>query len=122
MRGFTLLELLLVLIIVTLLASIVGPIVTSSIIRAKESALKEDLHAMRKAIDGYYSDNGKYPNELSELVAKHYLRKVPVDPLTERYDTWQLIYITNANNSNGISDVHSGSQFQAKDGTYYKEW
>src|SRR6185312_11269908 len=87
-RGFTLIELLLVLFLVALLASLVGPALTSGIQRARESALKEDLHVLRKALDDYYADNGSYPPELQVLVDKRYLRNVPVDPFTDRGDSW----------------------------------
>src|SRR5512142_3175014 len=90
-RGFTLLELLFVLVIVALLAGIVGPMLAGSIGRARESTLKEDIHILRRAIDDYYADNGKYPGELTDLVEKRYLRGIPADPVTERRDTWMVV-------------------------------
>jgi general secretion pathway protein G len=121
-RGFTLLELLFVLIIVALLAGIVGPMLVGSISRARESTLKEDVHMMRRAIDDYYADNGKYPGELNELVDKRYLRGIPADPVTERRDTWIVVRNGNDRRLGGIIDVHSGSELAAKDGTYYRDW
>lgn len=121
-RGFTLLELLFVLIIVALLAGIVGPMLLGSISRARESTLKEDLFVMRKAIDDYYTDNGKYPGELAELVDKRYLRSIPADPVTERRDTWIVVRGSNDRVRDGILDVHSGSELAAKDGTPYRDW
>ena len=122
--GFTLIELLFVLLIVALLASLVAPVVTSSIQRARESTLREDLHVMRKAIDDYYADTGKYPAELEDLVKKRYLRKVPIDPVTESRDTWALVRSEDSKTgaAQGIIDVHSGSDEKASDETYYKDW
>lgn len=121
-RGFTLLELLFVLIIVALLASIVGPMLVGSIGHARESTLKEDLFVLRKAIDDYYADNGKYPGELAMLVDKRYLRGVPVDPVTERRDTWVAVRAGNDMGPGGIVDVHSGSELAANDGTLFRDW
>lgn len=121
-RGFTLLELLFVLIIVGLLAGIVGPMLVGSISRAREATLREDLYVMRKAIDDYYADNGKYPGELSDLVNKRYLRGIPADPVTERRDTWMAVRTGNGRGQDGIIDVHSGSELAANDGTPYRDW
>ena len=125
-RGFTLIELLLVLFLVALLASLVGPAVTSGIQRARESALKEDLHVLRKALDDYYGDNGSYPPELQVLIDKHYLRNVPVDPFTDRHDTWTVDRDDSKDRDEGkqagIRDVHSGSDGQGRDGTAFKDW
>lgn len=121
-RGFTLLELLFVLVIVALLAAIVGPSLTGGVDRARESALKEDLFVIRKAIDDYYADNGKYPPTLEILVEKHYLRSIPVDPITEKSGTWILLRNTYTDKDNGITDIKSGSALQARDGSYFKDW
>ncbi|MFL6654104.1 MAG: type II secretion system protein [Sulfurifustis sp.] len=122
-RGFTLIELLLVLVIIALLASIVAPLVTGSISRARESTLKEDLYALRKAIDDYYADNGVYPPELDELVKRRYLRNIPADPVTEKRDTWVLVRAEDdKGGKGGIVDVHSGSEEKAADGSSYKDW
>lgn len=122
-RGFTLIELLLALLLVALLASLVTPVVTGSVQRARESTLKEDLYALRKAIDDYYADSGSYPPDLESLVTKRYLRRVPIDPMTESRDTWKFTLADGENDkANGIVDVHSGSDEKSNDGTYYKEW
>lgn len=121
-RGFTLLELLFVLLIVALLAGIVGPMLVGSISRARESTLKEDLYVLRKAIDDFYADNGKYPGELADLVDKRYLRGIPADPVTERRDTWITVRAANDRGQGGIVDVHSGSGLAANDGTSYRDW
>jgi general secretion pathway protein G len=121
-RGFTLLELLLVLLIVALLAGIVGPVLVNSIGNARESTLREDLFVLRKALDDYNADNGKYPAELAELVDKRYVRRIPPDPVTERNDTWVVVRAMNEKGMGGIMDVHSGSELAASDGTPYKDW
>lgn len=123
-RGFTLIELLLALLLVALLASLVAPVVTGSIQRAKESTLKENLYVLRKAIDDYYADTGKYPAELDELVQKRYVRKIPRDPMTDSKDTWQLVRADSesGDDSNGIIDLRSGSDAAGSDGTAFKDW
>ncbi len=121
-RGFTLIELLLVLLLVALLASLVAPVVTGGIQRARESTLKEDLYALRRAIDDYYADTGAYPGELEELVKKRYLRRIPTDPLTEKRDTWVLVRSDEEKAGKGILDIRSGSQERASDGSYFKDW
>lgn len=121
-HGFTLLELLFVLVIVALLAAIVGPSLTGGIDRARESALKEDLFVMRKAIDDYYADNGKYPPSLEILVEKRYLRSIPKDPITERLETWVLVRNGYSGTDNGVVNIKSGSDLQARDGSSFKDW
>ena len=121
-RGFTLLELLFVMLIVALLAGVAGPVLFCSISRARESTLKEDLYVLRKAIDNYYADNGKYPGELAELVDKRYMRGIPADPVTERRDTWVTVRAASDRGQGGIIDVHSGSELAANDGTPYRDW
>ncbi len=121
-RGFTLLELLFVLVIATLLAGIVGPMLIGSISHARESTLKQDLHVLRKAIDDYYADNGKYPLELSDLTDRRYLRGIPADPVTERRDSWVAVRVESGRGQGGIIDVHSGSELSARDGTFYRDW
>ena len=123
-RGFTLMELLLVMLLLALLASLAAPVVTGSIQRARESTLKEDLYALRKAIDDHYADTGAYPAELDELVKKRYLRRIPPDPLTEKRDTWVVVRSEDdkAGKANGILDIRSASQERASDGSYFKDW
>jgi general secretion pathway protein G len=87
-RGFTLIELLVVMAIIATLLSIVAPRYFNSLDKAKESVLRQDLGIMRNAIDQFYSDFGKYPIDLIELVDKRYLRSVPIDPFTESNQTW----------------------------------
>lgn len=121
-NGFTFLELLFVLAIVALMAGIAVPMFGGSIDRAHESALKEDLHALRKAIDDYYADAGKYPDEISVLVQKRYLRSIPVDPITDRRDGWIYIREENERGQGGIIDVRCDSDHAGSDGRAYREW
>ena len=123
--GFTLIELLLALLIVALLASLAVPVVSGGITKARESTLRADLYALRKALDDYHADTGAYPKELDELVAKRYLRRIPPDPVTERRDTWVLVRAESEKGgtpAGGIFDVRSGSADLASDGSYFKDW
>ena len=126
LRGFTLVEMLVVLLLVSLLASLAVPLVTGSIDRASESTLKEDLFIMRKAIDAYYADKQVYPETLTVLVEQRYLRAIPKDPLTGRIDSWRLDYreIAGAGGvtMRGVADVHSGHDGQSSEGTPYAQW
>ncbi|SFP52247.1 type II secretion system protein G (GspG) [Nitrosomonas cryotolerans] len=119
--GFTLIELLVVMAIIATLLSIVTPRYFSSIEKAKETVLRQDLGIMRDAIDQFYSDTGGYPLSLEELVERRYLRRVPIDPLTESDMTWIEVPPLNEEEE-GVYDVHSGYTGQALDGTYYEEW
>jgi general secretion pathway protein G len=121
-RGFTLLELLLVMLLISLLASLVAPVVGAGIQRARESTLKSDLYALRKAIDDYQVDSGSYPAELEDLVKKRYLRRIPPDPVTEKRDTWVLVRAEDEAAGKGILDIRSGSPDKASDGSYFKDW
>ncbi|MHB8844289.1 MAG: type IV pilin protein [Nitrospirota bacterium] len=123
-RGFTLLELMIVLAIMGILISIAQPNLKSSIIRAREAVLREDLYQIRDAIDQYYADYGKYPAELTDLVSqteknKSYLRDIPKDPFTAAAD-W--ITVSLDGEETGIFDVHSASPLVALDGTTYNTW
>ena len=123
-RGFTLIEMLLVLTLVALLASLAAPVVTGGIQRARESTLKSDLSTLRRALDDYYADTGAYPRELDDLVTKRYVRRIPPDPVTEKRDTWVLVRADadKPNQDGGILDVRSGSEERAADGTYFRDW
>lgn len=118
--GFTLIELLVAMTIIALLLSIVAPRYFNSISKAEEAVLKEDLSLMRSALDKYRADTGKYPDTLDDLVNKKYLRRLPVDPITKRSDSW--IQIPSASDEQGVYDIRSGAQGMARDGTLYGEW
>lgn len=116
--GFTLIELLVVMALVAILASLVSPIVTTSVKHAREAALKENLHILRKTIDDYYSDKGIYPATLMKLVDEHYLHTIPNDTVSNK--EWSVVYTDTT--PQGIIDVHSQSDEISNDGTSYSAW
>lgn len=120
-KGFTLIELLVAMTIIALLLSIVVPRYFNSVTKAEETVLKEDLHLMRDALDKYHADTGVYPDTLDDLASKKYLRKIPVDPVTQSDTTWVLIPPTN-NEKGSIFDIKSGAQGNARDGSAYSDW
>lgn len=119
-------ELLVVISIIVILASMGMVQYRNSVIRAREAVLKEDLFRMRDAIDQYYADKNKYPSSLDDLVTDGYLREIPVDPITQSKDTWQVINqepnVNDATAQPGVYDVKSGSEETALDGTRYADW
>jgi len=125
-HGFTLMELMIVMSLIVLLTSIGLMAYTTSVQRGREAVLKEDLYRMRDAIDQFYVDKGKYPTELSELVSAGYLRAIPVDPMTQSIDTWQIVPAepdpNNPSAELGIYNVKSGSDKVAIDGSNYADW
>ena len=124
--GFTLLELMIVMVVIGLLAAIAIPAYTSNIRNAREAVLKEDLHVLRQAIDSYTVDKQKAPQSLDDLVQSGYLKVMPIDPFTHRSDTWMTVQADTLMSLDqteaGIDDVHSGSQGTAADGTSYSTW
>jgi general secretion pathway protein G len=124
--GFTMVELLIVMSIVVILISVAVPMYQRSIVRAKESVLKNNLFTMRTVIDEYTYDKQKGPQSLQDLVSEGYLREVPVDPMTGSADSWKIIMedaLTSVNQTEpGIFDVRSGSEQIGLDGTPYSEW
>ena len=125
-RGFTLIEMLIVVTLIVVLASIGLALYSTSVRRAKEATLKEDLFRMNDAIDQYHADKGSYPADISALVSAGYVRKVPVDPFTESADTWQPIMsepdASNPSASTGIETIKSGAPGTALDGSNYSDW
>jgi general secretion pathway protein G len=124
--GFTLIELMIVVSLIIVLASIGLVTYKSSITRGREAVLREDLFRMREAIDQYYVDKGKYPMDLAELASAGYIRAVPVDPFTNSSDTWQLIPAEpDPNNPTvdlGVYNVQSGSEQLSLEGSPYSDW
>jgi general secretion pathway protein G len=124
--GFTLIEVLIVLTLVVVLASMGMVQYTNSVQRSREAVLKEDLFRMREAIDQYYADKNAYPAGLEDLVSGGYIREIPEDPMTRSRDTWQTTPAepdpNNVSLQPGIYDVKSGSDLTALDGTKYAEW
>ena len=121
-RGFTLIELMVVLVIVALLISIAAPRYFAHIDRSKEAVLKQDLQVMREAIDKYHGDKGQYPASLEDLVSARYMRSIPVDPITEKTDTWIIVPPTDREVKGDVYDVKSGATGESKDGTQYSNW
>jgi general secretion pathway protein G len=120
--GFTLVELLVVMAIIALLLSLATPRYFQSVQRSREAVLKEDLHLMREAIDKHYADSGKYPPSLEELVAKRYLRRIPVDPITDSATTWQTVVPPDKPDVKAVYDVRSGAPGKSLAGTPYSEF
>jgi general secretion pathway protein G len=125
-HGFTLLELIVVMMVIGILAAIAAPRFEAALRAAREAALRQDLRVMREAIDGYTADKQKAPESLDDLVTSGYLRELPVDPITRQNSTWvpqTEDTLTSVDQSEpGIDDVHSGSDQQGSDGKSYSEW
>jgi len=120
-RGFTLVELLVVLAIIALLVSIAAPNYVGRTAHAEEAVLREDLRIMRDAIDKHYADAGRYPDSLQELVTKRYLRALPKDPLTRSDSTW-IVVAPQDPQLGGVYDLKSGAPGNGIDGTPYAQW
>jgi general secretion pathway protein G len=123
-RGFTLLELMIVISIIIILAVIVMPAYQRTVVVARESVLKDDLFQMRKMLDQYAADKGQLPQSLDEIVSAGYLREMPVDPMTEKRE-WNAVTGQDPNSRDGgqgVVDVHSSSTDISTDGTPYSEW
>jgi general secretion pathway protein G len=114
-------ELMVALAILATILSIAVPRYFNNIDGAKESVLREDLYVLRDAIDKHFSDNGKYPNSLDDLVTKKYLRAIPTDPFTESARSWVITPPTDLS-LGGIYEVHSAAPNKARDGTWFKDW
>ena len=125
-RGFTLIELLIVVTLIVVLAAIGMSTYSTSVTRAKEAVLREDLFRMRDSIDQYYADKGSYPPDLASLVTGGYMRQIPKDPFTESTETWQIVMSepdpAAPNAAPGVYDVKSGAPGVALDGTPYADW
>ena len=118
-KGFTLIELMIVVSIVGILATIAIPSYKSSLIKARETVLRQDLFTLRELLDHHRADKGKYPPSLEDLVTVGYLRTLPKDPFTNSPSSWQQIIEPT---EGGIFDVYSGSDFVGTNGTPYNQW
>jgi general secretion pathway protein G len=125
-RGFTIIELMVVMTIIVTLATIAMVQYRQSVQFAKESVLKDDLFKMRDAIDQYYADKNQYPPTLDDLVTAGYIRALPKDPITNSTSTWQAVPAepdpSSPSIAPGIYDVKSGSELTAMDGSRYSDW
>lgn len=120
-KGFTLIEMMIVLAIMSILATIATPNMQRYIVRAREASLRETLFVFRDVIDQHYSDQGKYPGSLQELVKMKYIRSIPIDPITGSSSTW-IVTPPEGEEKGGVYDVHSGSDRVSLDGEPYNEW
>jgi len=121
-RGFTLIELIVVLAILALLLTIAIPRYFAHVQHAKEATLKQDLNVMREAIDKFYGDKGRYPENLDELVSTRYIRAVPPDPITDSASTWKVLPPVDPEAKGAVYDVKSGAEGNGPDGKPYAEW
>lgn len=117
--GFTMIEMMIVIIVVGILVTLAEPTYQKAVIKAREVALRQDLFTLREVLDQYKADRGKYPPSLPDVIGLGYLRRIPVDPFTQSEQTWQVLLDPR---DAGISDVHSGSPLVALDGTPYNLW
>jgi general secretion pathway protein G len=119
-RGFTLIEMLVVMAALGLLLSLAAPRYYEHVDRSRETVLKNNLAVMRQALDRYRGDRGRYPEELADLVRQRYLREVPLDPMTDRTDSW--VVVAPPGQPKGVSDVRSAATGRARDGSPYAAW
>jgi general secretion pathway protein G len=126
-RGFTLIELMIVISVILILVSVALPAYNQSIWRARESVLKQNLFSLRSVISQYTLDKQKAPQSLQDLVSGGYFKQIPNDPMTDRNDSWTVeeetdTIMTVDQQESGIFDVHSGSTAVGSDGTAYNTW
>ena len=120
-RGFTLLELLVVMAIIATLLTIAVPRYFRSLQRSREAVLEQDLTALRETIDKFHGDTGKYPQTLAVLVERRYLRAIPVDPIARTAEKWAVVSSDDPDDG-GVKDVRSGAEGSGENGVPYAEW
>lgn len=123
-KGFTLLELMIVMFIIVILAAVALPQYQRTVVHARESVLREDLFKMRTLIDQYAADKGKLPQSLDDLVTSNYMREIPIDPTTDER-SWNVVIGEDPNSTEGeqgITDIRSLSTDTSSEGTPYSEW
>lgn len=120
-RGFTLIELLVVLAIVATLLALVAPQYLGSVDRAKEQVLQENLATLRRTLDQFHADTGRYPDSLQELVQRRYLRAVPLDPITQSADQW-VLQAPPKGERGAVADVRSSAAGTGRNGRPFTEW
>jgi len=124
--GFTLIEMMIVVSMILILLAVAIPAYNQSILRARESVLRQDLFTLRSVISQFTLDKQRAPQSLDDLVQAGYIKQVPNDPFTNRNDTWQLeqedVLLAVDQQQPGITDVHSGANLTASDGTSYSSW
>jgi general secretion pathway protein G len=125
-RGFTLIEMIIVIAIMGILVGVAIPVYQLHVHHAHEAVLKEDLYTMRNAIDQYAQDKGKAPQSLDDLISAGYMRAIPRDPFTGNNTSWQVVQEDVMQSLDqtapGITDVHSGSNLTSSEGTAYSSW
>jgi general secretion pathway protein G len=125
-RGFTLIEMMIVISMILILLSIAVPLYNQAILHAREAVLRNDLFTLRSVISQFTLDKQRAPQSLDDLVQASYIKQVPKDPFTNRNDSWQLeqedVLLAVDQQQPGITDVHSGSNLTASDGTAYSSW
>ncbi len=125
-RGFTLIELMVVISIIVILMSVAIPRYQASILRARETVLRDDLYTLRSVIDQYTLDKQKAPQSLQDLVESGYLKTLPIDPFTNSRETWVPVtddsIMSPDQSQPGIVDVHSGSEQKSSEGSAYSSW
>lgn len=120
-RGFTLIELMVVMAAIGLLLSLAAPRYIEHVDRGREAVLRHNLRAIREAIDRFQADKARYPLDMQELIVQKYLRELPVDPMTDRVDTW-IVSPQPGSQSAGVYEVRSGARGNGLDGKPYASW